>query len=433
MNTSSVDALSERAAHGFQRHYALFVLLIVGICSWSDRQIFSIVLEGIRKEFAFSDTQLGLLGGTAFGLFYVAVGLPVAWLADRIDRRNIIALAIFLWSLMTALCAAASGFGSLFLCRMGVGIGEAGGAAPSQSVVADLYPPQRRALAMGVLYMYLPLGYLLSYSLGGWINEAVGWREALLVFGIPGLLLAALVRLTVREPVRGGSDGLSARLATPMPLFQTIRSLLHLRAMRHVCLGGAAHGLGMFAVAVWLPSYFMRVQHVSSAAVGERLALIMGLGGLVGVLGGGRLADILVARTTNAGWYLWTCALGLIVSVPLTASVYLSQRSSMAFWLLVVPMILNNMIVGPVVASIQGLVAVRQRAVAAAIYLFLANLVAAGFGPLLIGAISDALHARLGAESLRYSLLLVVPTTALWAAVHFAIAGKALSRESLRR
>ena len=429
MNSIVTEEATNSSNRSLYRHYVLFLLLLVGICSWSDRQVFSIVLEGIRKEFVLSDTQLGLLGGTAFALFYVAVGIPIARLADKLSRRNIIASAVFLWSLMTALTAAAGGYGTLFACRVGLGIGEAGGSAPSQAMIADLYPPRQRALAMGVLFSNIPIGYLLSYALGGWLNDEVGWRAAFIAFGVPGVVLAALFRFTTREPRRGAFEVAASLRPNEESLARTVVSLLRLKAIRHICFGGAAHGFGMYAVAVWLPSFFMRVHGVNSTMVGLRLALIMGVGGLVGTLTGGRVADGVVARTRSPGWYLWTCALALTISVPLTISVYAVHGVDAAFLLLIVPMILNNSVIGPITASIQALAGARQRAVAAAIYLTFSNLVAAGFGPLLTGAISDALHTRYPADSLRYALLLVVPASAVWAGMHFYFAGKAMRSE----
>jgi len=431
MNTVATNKSPTWTNEGLYRHYVLLLLLLVGVCSWSDRQVFSIVLEAIRRDLNLSDTQLGLLGGTAFALFYAVVGIPIARIADRSSRRNIISAAVLLWSAMTALTATAKGYGAIFAYRVGLGVGEAGGSAPAQSMVADLYPPHQRALAMGVLFSNLPIGYLLSYALGGWLNDAVGWRTAFWIFGIPGVALAILLRFTAREPERTGvAFALPVSGASEASLARTIGSLLRLNAMPHICFAGAAHGLGMYAVAVWLPAFFIRVHSLSSSYVGVRLALIMGVGGIIGTLSGGRIADFLVAKTANPGWYSWMCAIGLILSLPLSITVFATHHANIALTLLCVPMALNNMIVGPTTASIQSIAGPKQRAVAAALYLVLSNLIAAGLGPLIIGAVSDALHAHYSTNSLRYALLLVVPVTAAWAAVHFFLAGRALRRSS---
>jgi len=264
------------------RYYVLGVLTLVGTFSWMDRQLFSIVLESIKRDLHFSDTQLGLLGGIAFGLFYSTVGLPLARLADRVNRRNMIAGTLALWSVMTALCGFTSNFFSMFLARTGVGIGEAGSAPASLSMVSDYFAPSVRGRAMGFLYTYVPIGYVLAYASGGFLNDTVGWRAAFVLFGIPGVLLALLIRLTVKEPERGQSDAGAAPVAVQAGLLSTLGTFLRVRSLRHLPLAGALHGLGAFGAAVWVPAYFMRVHSMTSFQIGSRLALIMGTAGLAG-------------------------------------------------------------------------------------------------------------------------------------------------------
>jgi MFS family permease len=414
------------------RWYVLGMLVLIGALSWIDRQLLAMTMQSVKLEFSLSDTQLGLLGGTAFGLFYVSVGLPAAWIADRFNRRNLITIALSLWSLMTALCGFATGYGSLFAARIGVGVGEAGQAAPSQSLISDYFPPHRRAFAMGVLYSFVPLGYLISYSAGGFFNDTIGWRRAFFLFGITGILVAVLFRLTVREPIRGLNEPLqpAARPSQPPPsLPATIVMFLSRPSMRHVSLGGAAHGIGMFAAALWLPSFFIRTHHLSSTTVGLGLALMMGIGGLIGTLGGGLLADRVVARTGNKSWYTWVCSVALVCCIPFTIAVYLSPSPGLAFAFFAIPAVLNNAILGPIVATMQNLGGVRRRAMAAAFYLFLVNLVAMGLGPLLVGMMSDHLNATLGQDALRYSLLSVSTITTAWAALHLFLGGRTLPRD----
>ena len=413
------------------RWYVLGMLVIIGALSWIDRQMPAMVMQSVKIEFSLTDTQLGLLGGTAFGLFYVTVGLPIAWLADRLNRRNLIAIALAFWSIMTALCGCAAGYGSLFAARVGVGIGEAGQSAPSQSLVSDYFPPHRRAFAMAVLYSFLPIGSLISYSVGGYFNDTIGWRAAFSLFGLAGIAVAILFRLTIREPLRGMSEPTSEAqrsLPTP-PQVATIVRFLSRPSMRHISLGGAAHGIGMFAAALWLPSYFIRTHHMSSTDVGLRLALLIGIGGLVGTLSGGLLVDLIVAKTRDARWYAWTCGVALLCCIPFTVAVYLSSNPNVAFAFFAVPAVLNHVLLGPVVAIIQNLGGVRRRAMAAAFYLFLVNLVSSGLGPLLVGWISDRLHAALGDDALRYSLLYVSTITTAWAAIHLFLGGRAIARD----
>ena len=206
------------------RRYILGLLLAVYIFNFLDRQILAVLLQSIKLEFSFSDTQLGLLGGLAFAVFYSVLGIPIAWLADRFNRRNIIAVALCLWSAMTAACGLTTGFTSLFLTRVGVGVGEAGGLPPSYSLLSDYYPPERRGTAMAVMGMGIPLGVLCGFLVGGWVNQYFGWRTAFMVVGIPGVLLAILLWFTLRESPRGLFDntGMAGRTPTSRSTLRTV-------------------------------------------------------------------------------------------------------------------------------------------------------------------------------------------------------------------
>jgi MFS family permease len=426
MDGSSPPIAEVRAWHASPRYraYVLALLVLVGVVAWVDRNVFAVLLQSIKVEFALSDTALGLLGGVAFGVFYATLGLPVAWLADRYDRRALLAGALALWSAFTAACSLATGAVSLFLARVGVGVGEAGGSPPSVSLVADYFPRERRAFALGVLYLYIPLGFVVGYLVGGWLNDRVGWRAACLWLGLPGIALAVLVRLTLREPPRSVGGG-----PAPPPLLATLRSFAARPALRQLPLGGAAHGVGAFAAALWLPAYFMRTFEMSSAAAGAWLALAYGLGGALGVASGGYLADALVARTRDQRWYaLWPVAL-LLASVPVTLVLYLAAAPSMAFAALLAGAFLGHAFLGPVAALLQNLAGPERRAVAAAFYVFLVNLVSMGLGPVAVGYLSDTFTARLGVDALRYALLSVVVTTTLLSALHFYLAARALRHE----
>lgn len=411
------------------RYYVLGLLLVVGVFSWVDRQIFAILLESIKQEFHFSDTQLGLLGGIAFGLFYASVGLPVAWLADKFNRRNIIAIALGLWSSMTALSGLATGFWTLFLCRMGVGIGEAGGAPPSQSLISDYFPPEKRGFALGILYMYLPLGFLVGFMVGGWVNEFFGWRAAFVLVGLPGVFLAVLLRLTLREPPRGHSEMAPVTGEVPS-LWSTIAYFLSRPSLRHLPLAGAIHGIGAWGAGLWMPAYFMRVHGMSSGEVGTWLALIFGIFGSLGTLSGGYIADRLVRKTGDERWYTWLCGGSILITIPFTILVYTWATPIPALLFFIPAILIGHMFLGPVLAMIQNLAGVRRRAVGAAFYLFLANLVSMGAGPLIIGMISDFFNAAYGDNSLRYALLFLVLLTSVWAAFHFFLASRTL-REDL--
>lgn len=435
MNTSAAvlrERESSDASHDVSarssayRGYVLGLLVVVGVIAWVDRTLFGVLLQSLKGEFGFSDTQLGLLGGVAFGLFYATLGLPVAWLADRYNRSAVLTVALALWSTMTALCGYAVGFVSLFLARVGVGVGEAGAAPPSQALVAEYFPPEKRGFALGVLYLYIPLGFLVGFASGGWLNEFFGWRTAFLVLGVPGVLVAVLLKLTLREPTRAAPAH-----ATPT-LRSTAAHFWRHGALRHLPLAGALHGMGAFAATVWLPAYFQRVHGMTSGEAGTWMAVAYGVGGGIGVLVGGALADRAANKTGDQRWYAWCAAAALTLTLPFAVASYLADDALPAVAFLIVATVFGHVHLGPLVAMIQNLAGARRRAVAAAFYLFLVNLVSMGLGPVIVGRASDVFGASLGNDALRYSLLAVVGVTTAWAVVHFLLAARTLRGDLAR-
>jgi MFS family permease len=422
-----MDASSDLRARLY-RVYVLALLVAVGIAGWVDRNVFAVLLQSIKTDLALSDTQLGLLGGVAFGVFYAAVGLPVAWLADRYARSPLIALSLGLWSVMTALCGLAGGFTTLFVARVGVGIGEAGGSPASQSLLSDYFPPERRARALGVLYSYIPAGFVLGYASGGWLDSLFGWRRAFLIVGLPGVLLAILVRLTLLEPPRGHAER-ATQTAAATTLTAALRHFLGSPAMRQLPLAGALYGVGAFAAAIWLPAYFIRTFGVTSATAGAWMALAYGLGGGVGVLCGGHIADTVVRRTGDARWYARGAAAVLAASLPCICVLYSTPRSTIAVAALVATTLFGHMFLGPVAALLQNLAGLRRRATAAAFYLFLVNLVSMGVGPVIVGAASDLFGPRFADDALRYALLATTAATTLLASLSFMRAARTLREE----
>lgn len=427
METAGAGA-AFRASHAYG-NYVLALLLVVGIVNFLDRQILAVLLESIKREFGFTDTQLGLLGGVAFGIFYATLGIPIARLADVYNRRNIISIAVGLWSFMTALCGTAAGFLSLFLFRVGVGVGEAGGLPPSNSLISDYFPPERRGAALAVFGMHIPLGVLVGFLVGGWLNEFFGWRVTFLAVGIPGVFLALLVGLTLREPPRGHSENLLHTGPTPS-LTATIRYFWSRPACRHLPFAAALYALSAWGSGIWLPSYFIRVHGMSVGEAGTWLAFVYGLGGAAGSLLGGYLADRIAMATRDARWYMWISGAAVWVGIPFVFPVYLWSTPVPALLILVVPTLFGHMYLGPTLAMVQGLAGLRRRAVASALYYFVVNLIALGLGPLMVGMASDAFNARYGVDALRYSILAVVVVANTWAGMHFFLAGKTL-REDL--
>ncbi|MGE3464546.1 MAG: spinster family MFS transporter, partial [Pseudomonadales bacterium] len=302
------------------RTYALSVLVVVYTFNFIDRQILSILLEPIKQDLGLSDTQLGLLTGFAFALFYATLGIPIARWADQHNRRNLIAAALAVWSAMTALSGFAMNFWHLLIARIGVGVGEAGCSPPAHAMISDYYPPEKRASALGIYSLGIPVGILFGFVAGGWMNEFFGWRAAFFVVGIPGLLLALIVRFTVREPARGMAEGRQDTSEMPT-VKETFALLWRKRAFRHMAFGGALTAFVGYGVVNWVPAFFIRSHGMGTGEIGTWLGLILGIPGGIGIAWGGFLADRLGARDTR--WYLRLVAVALALAVPFSFGVYL--------------------------------------------------------------------------------------------------------------
>ena len=426
----SLDETNTRPFHisTVYRNYVLILLLIVGIFNFVDRQILAILLEPIKQEFLLSDTQLGLLGGIAFALFNVIAGIPIAWLADHYNRRNIIAIAVGIWSAMTALCGMASGFLLLFLARVGVGIGEAGGGPPSQSLISDYFPPERRGTALAVLGTMFPVGGLAGFLIGGWVTQFYGWRAAFMVVGLPGIFLALLVWLTLREPPRGHSENKQFD-ETHLSIMSMLGYFIKNRSFRHLCFAGALFGMSAWGGTIWVPAYFIRTHGMSPAAIGTWLALIIGIAGVIGAILGGSIADRIVAMKNDQRWYVWISGGTLLIAIPFAFITFLWPTPTPALLSLIVPMVLSNVFIGPTMAMIQGLAGLKRRAMASALYVLLNNLIGMGLGPLAVGIISDIFTEDYGVYALRYSILSMIIVVNLWASLHFFLSGRTLRND----
>ncbi len=411
-----------------ERRYVVVLLLIISVLNFVDRQIMAVLLEAIKLEFGFTDTQLGMLGGLAFAVFYSIVGIPIASLADRVNRRNIIAVTLCLWSGMTAVCGLATGFISLFLARVGVGIGEAGSSPASNSILADYYPAERRGTALAVQGMGVPLGVLTGFLVGGWVNQFFGWRAAFMVVGLPGIAVAILLRLTVREPPRGFHDTLQPQAPAP-PVLTTLRYLWERPASLHLIFAAALYGLSGWGAGIWQPSFFMRSHGMTSGETGTWLAFVFGISGACGAFLGGAMGDRMFRKTQDPRWYMWISSAGILVAVPVVFLVYLWPAPIPALLFLILPTLLGHMYLGPTMSMLLGIAGSARRAVASAIYAFFVNLISMGVGPLVVGALSDSMQPRYGNDSLRYAILMVVIVATLWAAIHFLLAARTLKRD----
>lgn len=414
------------------RYYVVAVIWLVLLLRFVDFQVLAVLMESIRSEFHFSDTQLGLLGGIAFSLFYGVLGLPIAWLADRANRRNIIAAAVGLWSLMTVLCGMAGGFVSLFLARIGVGVGEAGGQAPAAALVSDYVPERQRSTVFALLNTSVPLGVFCGFLVGGWVNDLLGWRYAFYIVGAPGIVVAAVVWLTVREVPRGFADGARTAGEVPPGFRDTLDYLRRRRSYWHLVAATVLVTLAAYGSGLWFPSFFMRIHGMSASEIGTWAAFVYGIGGVSGSLLGGVLADRLAQKSGDRRWLVWLPALATVSILPFALFVFLWPNPVQALLVHVATTTLMHMYMGPAYGTVQTLAGPRRRALAAAINYFFINLVALGLGPLLIGMISDLLGDAYGGDALRYAIIGVMVTGYGWAALHFFWAGKCL-REDLSR
>ena len=409
------------------RRYALALLTVVYITNFVDRQILSILLPEIKQAFGVSDTALGFLSGISFALFYATLGIPIAMWADRGNRRNIISLALTVFSVMTALCGMAQSFLLLALARIGVGVGEAGASPPSHSILADLFPPHERATAMGVFATGVNIGIMIGFFAGGWINELYGWRAAFLTVGIPGLILAVIVRFSLREPVRGTSEGRAAELGGRSPSIKSAaRMFWRIRALRHIAFGSALSAFVGYGAVNWLPTFLHRSYGMSSGDTGTYLALLLGVGGGVGTFLGGLYADRLARRDVR--WNLWLPALVILLAMPFTFGVFLSSTAFSSLLFFIVPAMAGTIYLGPSLAMVQALVPLHTRTVASAIMLFIINIIGMGLGPQIVGIVSDLLTDRFAQESMRYALF-ITGFVNIWSAFHFFLGARSLRSE----
>jgi predicted MFS family arabinose efflux permease len=380
------------------------MLTVVYAFNFVDRQILVILQEPIKREMNLSDAQLGLLSGFSFAVVYITAGIPIAYWADRTNRRNIIAAALAVWSGMTALSGLAQNYTQLLLARIGVGIGEAGGSPPAHSMISDYYPPERRGTALAIYSTGVHAGVLLGFVVGGVISQLYGWRLAFMAVGIPGVVFAGLFLLTVREPARGRWE--SGAVAAYRPtLAQTLSELSSYRSFWYLAVGcGLAafvgYGNGNFA-----PSYLIRNHGLSVGEVGLVLALCGGVAGMIGTFLGGFLADRL--GTADPRWYLWVPMLAGLAGVPLGFPYLLLDNTLAVLVFSFLVSVAINTYLGPCLAISHTLVPPGMRAFTSAILFFILNMIGLGLGPLATGLLSDLYGPHFGIDGLRYAMLTV--------------------------
>jgi MFS family permease len=403
----------------------LGLLTIIYALNFLDRTIFNVLIEPIKKEFFLSDTTMGLLAGFGFVLFYSLLGIPIARMADRLSRRNIVACALALWSAMTYLCGLASSVTTLALARIGVGIGESAGTPASQSMIADLFDKNERPRALGIYAIGTYLGVFLGYFIGGYVNQHYGWRMAFFTAGLPGIALAAVLWLTISEPARGAmTETFKAE-----PIGPTLRFLISQPSFVIVLIGFCLTTYTNYATAVWIPPFLARIHHLTSAEIGTYAGTFKGLSGMAGTLVGGLVVAQIGRRDDR--WKLWAPAIMSGLAGPVFALCMLTP----SFTLMVATLALTSFMVGfhlgPIFAIAQTVAKPSMRALASAIVLLTATCFGQGFGPLAVGMINDALKGAYGADAVRYSLLSAAVTTTLGALL-FVLAARSIRSDIAR-
>ncbi len=407
-----------------QRYFVLGMLTLIYALNFLDRTIFNVLIEPIKKEFALSDTTMGLLAGFGFVLFYSSMGIPIARVADRLNRRNIVAIALAFWSAMTLWCGSALSVTTLALARIGVGLGESAGTPASQSMIADLFAKNDRPRALGVYAIGTYLGVFLGYFIGGYVNQHYGWRMAFFAAGLPGIVLAAILWLTVSEPRRGGApqDGL-AETFTPEPVGPTLAFLAAQRTFVIILIGFCLTSYTNYATSAWIPPFLARVHHLSSAEIGTYAGTFKGLFGMAGTLVGGLVVAQISRRDDR--WKLWAPAITSGLAGPVFAVCMLTQNFATMVTALALTSFLVGFHLGPIFAIAQTVARPSMRALATAIILLISTCFGQGIGPLAVGMVNDALKDSLGNEAVRYSLLSAGVTTTLGALL-FVLAARTI-------
>jgi predicted MFS family arabinose efflux permease len=379
----------------------LALLLLAYIFNFLDRTILSILAGPIIKDLHLTDREFGAIGGLAFAILYSVLGIPLALLADRTSRSRVIAGALAVWSAFTALCGTATSFGQLFFFRLGVGVGEAGGVAPSYALIADYFPPQKRARALAIFSLGIPLGLAAGTLIGAYLAWWINWRAAFLVMGIAGLILAPVMLIFVRDLPRQDRPA-----AGEMTLFQAFPIIARKPTFWLMAVAASCSSLAGYGLLLWVPTVLERSFGFELTERGQFLASLYLIGGTAGVFAGGWLADRL--GQGDRRWYARLPAIAWLITAPTFAIGLLAPDPWIAWPFLLIPNALNILWLGPVVTAVQHLVPQPMRSTASASFLLINNLIGLGVGPTLIGALSELFKARFGTEALRYASVSVV-------------------------
>lgn len=433
---SASRAVGTMTADWYKRRLLLVLLFILAF-NYVDRLALGVSLQSIKTSLNLNDTQLGLLSGIAFALFYSTMGLPIARWADRGNRVTVIVVTTTLWSVAVSLCAGARTFAQLISIRIAVAIGEAGCIPPAHSLIADNFARPQRARAVSIYMLGAPLSAIIGYCVAGWLNQFYGWRAMFVCLGLPGIGLAWLSARTLREPRLAvpltdddahASMPLGSRVgnSAAQPLAEVIRALTKNRTFRHLLFSFSIASFFGYGITQWQPSFFIRSYGISTGELGTWFAVIYGVGGLIGSYIGGDLASRWAADNEPRQLRAMSVMYGLFALV--SASIYLSHSFHFALVMLGISGIGGSMVLGPLFATIQSVAHPRMRAIAISIIYLFANLIGMGLGPLAAGSLSDLLRPAFGQESLRYALLALCPGY-LWGGWHLWLASGAVRHD----
>lgn len=410
-------------------YYVLGALFLGYVFNSIDRGVLNVLVESIKNEFHASDTAMGFLGGMTFATFYAVMGIPIAAMADRTNRVNVLSLSICLWSVMTALSGAATQFIYLVLARIGTAVGEAGGTPPSHSIISDYFPISKRATAISLYMLGVPVGQSIGLFCGGWLNQFYNWHVAFIAIGLPGVLVAILIKLTVKEPPRGYSDVVaSSQSNEPAPsIMETTKYLWKLKSFRNLCMANGLHSFVWYGGTIFNAAYLIRTHGMKSGEAGTILSSVA-LFATIGTFAGGFLADKLSVRYNDKRWYLLLPAIVTVGMIPFQFGSYLAPSLSIVVPSFYGMMILASIFFGPTYAMAQALAPKQMRARATSIVLFMQTLIGLGLGPLAVGKISDMLEAAKGQYSLAWGLA-IVGLVNIWASWHFYRGSKTLVKD----
>ena len=431
MNDVNKSGSVQRRKWTTYQRYVIFLLLIVYTFNFIDRQIVTILSPAIKEDLGLTDTELGLLKGLPFALFYAVFGFPIAWLADRYSRSKIIAAAIAVWSGMTVLCGLAQNYGQLLAARMGVGVGEAGCSPAAHSLISDYFPKEERASALGLYSLGISFGTLFGILLGGLIADAYGWRWAFIVVGAPGIFMGLIVLLTLREPVRGAMDskkasGLSRAVksvqadlrvsaAPPSSFKEALKTMVGIKSYVILTISAALTAFCGYGLGLWIVDFLFRTHELGYRELTIPLSMCIGVGGGIGVVFGGYITDYLARKSTRA--YFSYPAYGHLISVPLFFAAVWVGSPMWCFIIFFFVFMLHSSVAGPYYALVQNLAPPQLRAFAAALFMFVLSVIGLGLGPLYLGFLSDLWAPKMGeADALRWAITTLGP---IWALASF--------------